>query len=123
MRKQTATNFFYHNAPYSWNTGKETQKQGHWRTARELAQAEKRIKAFPVSFEWSDDLNGCIGCDCGSNECNCYTGKPHETLCCLIRHDDSEEVLASLGGICNTTIEYQRVVMAELAQEALINLE
>jgi hypothetical protein len=114
--KQAAFYFFLKNAGYSYDPKTETPKQGRARCARELAKAERDARALGYSFEWVDDE--CIGCDCDNPECECSSGEPHESLCCIIR-DENGRVAGSLGSICKPSREYARVVEAEVASEAL----
>jgi hypothetical protein len=46
--------------------------------------------------------------------------REHEVLCCLLKDADGN-VLASLGGITDPDRNYQRVIVAELALEAVVN--
>lgn len=110
--------FFYDNAGYSYDAKVETAEQGRERCAKSLAQAETYARDENWRYDWDQDRDACIGCDCGSGECACSTGEPHETLTCVLR-DEHAHVLASLGGICEPTAKYQRVVEAELALEAM----
>lgn len=110
--------FFYDHAGYSYDTKTETPEQGKRRCARAMAKAEDYAAAQDWGYSWEPDQDGCIGCECQSPECDCFTGASHETLVCLLRTVDGE-VLASLGGICGATPSYSRVVEAELALEAM----
>ena len=84
--------------------------------ARLLAKAERDARALGYTFEWTDDIDGCIGCDCDSPDCACSTGESHECLVCLMR--DSHGICCqSLGSICEPSREYRRVIEAELALE------
>lgn len=112
-----AWEFFYAHAGYSVAQG-ETKRQGRARSARRLAKAETKAKQMGYTFDWADDPDGCIGCDCGNDECACYTGEPHECLYCVMRDSDGA-VVQSLGSICEPSREYRRVIEAELALEQL----
>lgn len=116
--KSIAFDFFYANAGSSHNPLTETPEQGRARGARQLAQAEARASALGYEFNWVSDVEGCSGCDCGNEECDCFSGNLHEVLGCIAVDADGEEK-ASLWGICGATREYRRVVEAELALEAL----
>lgn len=83
-----------------------------------LAKAEADAELLGMRFEWFEDEEGCLGCTCGDKRCKCSTGEAHEVLCCVAR-DAQGRIVASLGGICEPSHEYKRVVEAELAQEAL----
>ncbi len=115
--KQAAYLFFLKHAGYSVKQG-ETQCAGRSRCARELAKAERDARALGYTFEWVFDQSGCIGCDCGLDDCPCFSGDAHETLGCVV-HDAEQNVLASLWGICDPAREYCRVIEAELALESL----
>ena len=116
--KQAAYLFFLRNAGTSCNPATQTKRQGQSEGARKLAKAERDAAALGFTFDWEYDLDGCIGCDCGSDDCKCSTGEDHEVLVCLCR--DAEGVVkASLGSICEPSREYRRVIEAELALEAL----
>jgi len=107
-RLRRAWRFFHENAGWSVPPGKAA-------CALSLAKAEAEASAKGWQCEWSPDE--CIGCDCGSENCPCCTGEPHEVERCTLT-DESGEFLACLGGICGATHEYRRVVEAELAVEA-----
>jgi hypothetical protein len=110
--------FFFDNAGYSYDPRTETRKQGRLRCARALALAEETAAERNWEFLWDADQDGCIGCDCGAEDCKCCTGEPHEILCCALKDADGK-ILASMGGICEPTRDYGRIVEAELASEAL----
>lgn len=116
--KQQAYLFFLRNAGYSYDPKTQTKQQGRAATARKLAKVERDARALGYSFEWDEDPEGCIGCECGSEDCACCTGAAHETESCLMR-DTSGKVVQSLGSVCQATREYRRVVEAELALEEL----
>ena len=118
MKRQTPTNFFFHNAGSSYTPSKETRTQGRWRGAKALARAEQWARDTNCEFTWEQDNEPCIGCDCGSADCACSSGADHETLGCVLRDSDGK-ILASLWSICGATREYKRVVEAELAFEAM----
>jgi hypothetical protein len=121
--KQAAYLFFLKHGACSYNPSKETKRQGYARQARQLAKAERDARALGYIFAWEIDRDGCIGCTCGNKDCACSTNKPHETLQCEMWNlgDDSHEphIVQSLGGICEPSHEYRRVVEAELASEQL----
>lgn len=119
---QRAVEFFYKHAGWSYNPKTETPRQGRLRGARALARAEQEASNHGVTFEWQWDESGCGGCDCGSHDCACSTGAEHETLGCVAKHA-TVRLCASLWGICGASREYRRVVEAELAQEAVAELD
>jgi hypothetical protein len=113
-----AFKFFYANAGYSYDPKTQAPAQGKAKCARSLAAAERKASALGWTFDWVFDDQPCMGCECGSESCDCFTGEPHETFGCVLR-DENGESLESLWGICKPTREYRRVVEAELASEAL----
>jgi predicted metal-binding protein len=121
MTHQTPYQFFLKHAGYSYDPKTETQIQGRRRCARSMAKAEREASEQGYTFKWSDDPDGCIGCDCGAEDCDCSTGSEHETLVC-IAVDGTGEYKASLGAICKPSREYRRVIEAELALESLDTL-
>lgn len=84
--------------------------------AAELARAENEAPMHGITFEWhwEDDFDD-------SWMSVAERAKDHEWTYCVARGPDGD-VLASLGGICDASREYMRVVEAELAAEALANL-
>lgn len=115
---EKAEEFFYAHADWGYDPKKETEEEGRRRGAALLAQAEARAKEKDWMFEWVRDPNGCSGCDCGSADCPCASGKRHRVEGCVCRCEHGG-VAASLWGICEATAEYRRVVEAELALEGL----
>jgi hypothetical protein len=114
---QQAIKFFAKHAGLSYDPKTQTPAQGKARNARRLARAERTAANMGFTFEWEYDPDGCIGCECGSEDCACSTGVSHEVLSCIVRNADGL-VIGSLGGICDPTPEYRRVVEAELALES-----
>ena len=118
-----AEQFFYEHAGWSYGSAKETEEEGRARGAQELARAEEEAERRAWSVEWVYDEEPCLSCECGSSECPCFTGEPHETYTAILYPDglnyDPHNVLASLGSICEPSREYRRVINAELALEAL----
>lgn len=112
--KQRAYLFFLRNAGTSYDPKTQAPRQGKAECARRLAKAERDARALGYTFEWKPD--GCIGCDCGSPDCACSTGEPHECLVCLMR-DAAGVCCQSLGSVCSPSQSYMRVVEAELALE------
>lgn len=106
--KQQAYLFFLRNAGYSYDVNVKTLKQGRAENARKLAKAERDARALGYMFEWFVDIEGCIGCDCGSPDCACSTGEPHECLVCLMR-DAAGICCQSLGSVCSPSRSYMRV--------------
>lgn len=129
MAASVAARFFYREAGYSYDPATETRNAGRWRCAKALAKAEAFGRERGYHFVWIED-GDCIGCECGSKDCACASGRPHEVLTCVVYAPEGLEfegwhvrgnVLASLGSICEPSADYRRVVMAELAEEAAAN--
>lgn len=110
--------FFYDNGSYSYS-GTQTPEQGHIESAKALANAESLAAERGLIFEWMQDDEPCIGCECGSDDCPCFTGEPHMVEVCELWNENHDDCIASLCGICEATSEYRRVIEAELALEAL----
>ena len=110
--------FFYEHAGYCYDPATETAEQGRARCAADLARAEQFARDHGWTAEWETDIDGCMGCECGSDECACFAGEPHETEICIL-YDQHGNILESLGGICGATREYRRVVEAELTLSAM----
>lgn len=114
--KQAAYLFFLKHAGYSYDPKTETPQAGRSRCARQLAKAERDARALGYTFEWDDDPDGRDDSDEDVETC--------ESCVCLdgevgADEDRNSHILAVLGGICDATREYRRVVEAELALEAL----
>jgi hypothetical protein len=114
--KQQAYLFFLRNAGYCYDPKTQTKQQGKSEGARKLAAAERDARAMGYTFEWTQDVDGCIGCSCDSPDCDCSAGRPHECLVCLMR-DAAGICCQALGSICKPSREYRRVIEAELAIE------
>jgi hypothetical protein len=91
---------------------------GRMACAKTLALAEDYAADMDWEHYWEPDGDGCGGCDCGDKRCRCSSGKPHLTEYCVLKDKDGN-VLASLGGICEASEDYRRVVQAELSAEAM----
>ncbi len=98
----------------------ETPEAGRLRCAQDLAAAEEFAAELEWVFSWDADEDGCIGCDCGSEDCACSMGTWHDVMSCVLRNQ-AGDVLASLGSICDPSADYARVIEAELASEAMVN--
>lgn len=116
--KQAAFQFFLKNGACSYNPAMETKQQGYARQARRLAKAEREARELGYTFLWEMDQDGCTGCDCGSQECDCATGADHECLICIM-NDPEGNAVQSLGSVCKPSREYGRVIEADLALEQL----
>jgi hypothetical protein len=120
MRRALAVKFFYANAGYSYDPKTETAEQGRQRCAEILASAEEHFIASGWHLEWQDDW------DIGSHrdfygEDSCYAKREPRTCEGAILKDSAGNVLASLWCIDNATMDYRRVIRAELASEAQHN--
>jgi hypothetical protein len=119
----SAVRFFYSNAGYSYDPKIETRNQGRWRCAREMARAEKYGREHNWQFDWEDDWS------IGSHkdyygEDSAYSDKEPSTCeSCTLVSEDGNSVLASLGCIDDASDAYRRVIEAELAVEALHEIE
>jgi hypothetical protein len=85
--------------------------------ALQLARARAEAENLGAEFLWDGDMDGCNGCECGSKDCPCSSGEPHDVEYARIVF--AGETLASLGGICGATDDYRYLVGAELALEAI----
>lgn len=103
--------FFYDNAGFSYEPGKESQEDGHIRCARRLATAEAYARNADWWYEWLRQ---------DWQECGCQLTSYHEVwTCILFKSESRREVLAALGSICQPSSKYRRVIRAELAMEAM----
>lgn len=100
--------FFFDNAGFSFDPKTETKEQGMERGAVELAKAMHFALDQNWTFEWGTDEDG--------HECD----EDHSVEYCQL--NDGNILLQSLSGICGATVDYRRVVEAELALQAM-NLE
>ncbi len=111
--------FFYDYAPFSYKPNEETKEEGHQRTAKELAKAEKWFNFFSFSdemrFEWEVDP------DIDSSEFE-DTDSPRELYICKMFYGDQLET--TIGGIDlkSATDPYKRVIEAEMALEKIDSL-
>lgn len=127
-KRAMAVKFFAQHAGFSYDPKTETPAQGKARGARRLAAAEAWAKAEGLEVVWEpeqanpvdvfgepDPVNGPFYDPDAEFFCAvlCRPCSDHGTSC---RH---AEVLASLGMIADPSLEYRRVVEAELALEAM----
>lgn len=113
--KQSAYQFFFRNAGYSYNPKTQTKQQGRAACARKLAKAERDARALGYTFAWEDDWS--IGDH--QKEFDCYVDSGPDTCETCMMLDDAGNVVQSLGCIDDATREYRRVIEAELALEQL----
>ena len=85
--------------------------------AKALALAEKWAKDNGYEFKWLPDSEGCVGCDCGSEDCKCANRTCHPEVC--IMNDENNHTVQSLGSVCDASETYRVVVQAELALEQM----
>jgi hypothetical protein len=113
----TTEQFFYDNAGFSFDSAKETSEQGHARCAVELAKAERFAQEQGWSFAIEPDADEDDSwMDDESEE---YQAEWRGKAWSVVLWDETEtRVLASLGG-CYGDSDYERVVKAELALEAM----
>lgn len=111
--------FFYEHAGYSHDPKTETPEQGRVRCAKDLAAAETYAKDHDWSFDWSWDDGGDLGDH--SEWCDMEYQHDHNIEVCMLRGADGN-VLEALGGIIDADNNYRRVVQAELASQALYEI-
>jgi hypothetical protein len=106
--------FFRKHAGYARKPS-ESVSHARARCARELARAEAEASARGWRVEWEGDPEPYqIG--------DAEDEMPSEVLGAVLR-DENGHVLGSLWGIGDPTRQYRRVVEAELADEALYELD
>jgi hypothetical protein len=111
--------FFYENAGYSYDPKTQTPEQGRIACAKALAEAEAVGKRLEYSFEW--DWDECPDLSFMSDE---EREQEHEVLCCrIVDPETARYSLASLCGIVDPDHNYRRVIEAELASEAIAELD
>jgi hypothetical protein len=110
--EMTSVEFFERHAGFSYGAG-ETPEQGRHRCAIELTRAEEWAQVARVQFDWFDDW--AIGSHV--EEFDAYDEEPKNCETCVARLGST--VLASLGCIDDADEHYRRVIEAELASEAL----
>jgi hypothetical protein len=111
--------FFYEHAGYSYDPKTQTAEQGRINCAKSLADAEATGKRLGYEFEWDWDADPDLSwMDEQERQ------QEHEVLCCRIVDPENRRYsLASLCGITDPDSGYRRVVEAELAQEAIAELD
>ncbi len=109
---RSAWRFFYKHAGWATPPGKAV-------CALRLAKAEQKARDLGLNFNWEDDPDGWPE----GGVCSCGCGRKIE-MCegCVVRDEDGNH-LASLWAIWDADTDYRRVVRAELACEALEQLE
>ncbi len=111
--------FFYQTAGYSYDAKTETPDQGRLRCAVELAKAEEYASNLGWEFEWEWDSDPDLSWMSDEER-----EQNHEVLCCRIPDPDNTRYsLASLCGITDPDSDYRRVIEAELASEAIADLD
>ncbi len=116
MRRQTAKQFFFKHAGWSYSPAEETAVKGRWRCAEALAEAEAYAQEHDWTFDWEWDSDADLSFMTDEER-----EKEHECLMCTCV-DTEHETLASLCGIVDADANYRRVVEAELASEALADI-
>ena len=129
-----AEQFFYDHAGGSYIPKLETKRAGRLRCARALATAESRIRSAGWSYTWvpdeDPDLSWCDVCE-HMRQCRHRYGcthklhsssHGHEVYGCILSDDTGREREA-LWGITDPDANYRRVVEAELALEALPDVD
>lgn len=116
MSKQSAFDFFFEHAGYSWRAATESQFAGRVRGAIDLALAEAIARRDGYSFNWAQDD------DCPDRSGIDHDGPPW--ACQMF--DEHGYPVQSLGGIdfgadgWFASEPYARVIQAELAMEQLL---
>jgi hypothetical protein len=109
-----AEQFFYDYAGTSYNPETETLRDGRVRGARELAEAERKLKESDAWVGWLDDPEPLSG--------DCYDGTQYGYEALLLTLD-SPGVVRTLAARCGIDAPegdpYRRVIEAELAFESL----
>lgn len=106
--RQNRIRFFQEHAGYATPPGRPA-------CAKALADAEDLAEELELHAEWQDDPEGCSMCEC------CPVSERREVFTAFVL-DASGNCLASLGKVCGVDDNYQRVVEAELYQEAIEEL-
>lgn len=111
--------FFYDHAGYCYDSKRETEEQGRIRCAKQLAEAESIAARLNYEYEW--DWDECPDLSWMDEE---ERAKEHEVLCCRIVDPSNRKYsIASLCGITDPDSNYRRVIEAELASEAIAELD
>lgn len=84
-----------------------------------LARAEIAAKEKGIAFQWQDDPDGMPE----DGKCSCGCGAEIQACEGCLAYSGRYEHLSSLWGIWDADPDYRRIVMAELALEALDELE
>lgn len=108
--------FFYDNAGYSHDPKTQTEEQGHVETAQALARAELFAVENGWIFTWELDPHA------DPNDWDGEGPMGEEAWGCILTVPGDSRT-ESLWSIWDPTREYQRVVQAELALEALARIE
>jgi hypothetical protein len=111
--------FFYDNAGYSYDPNTETADQGRFKGAKDLADAEiyARDNDWVFTWEWDD----CGDFDNHDEWCDIKGQHDHNIEACILR-DANGNVLESLCSIVDADNNYRRAVEAELASQALYEI-
>lgn len=110
--------FFYQNAGYSY-AKTQTPEQGRIRCAKDLAVAETVAQRLGYEFEW--EFDECLDLSWMSDD---ERQRGDEILCCRIFDPENPRYSpASLCGITDPDRNYRRVVEAELAAEAIADVD
>lgn len=109
-----AEQFFHDNAGFSYDPKTETPEQGKRNTARALARAEAYAKKAGWQFEVEPDPDA----DESWMDATCRNDHGGTAWQVALYDETRQYVLASLGG-CYGDGDYERVVKAELALEAM----
>jgi hypothetical protein len=123
MKKMTPEErFFWLNAGFCYDPKTQTKAQGHRECAEKLAEAESLARRMNWMYEWNDDWTVNSHQKYYGTDSAYKDGEPDTCEYCVL-YDEHREHLASLGCIDDADANYRRVIEAELALEAMGNLD
>ena len=116
-QRQQAIKFFQEHAGYCTPPGRMV-------CAKQLADAEEQAEELGLQFLWLHDSDVDLSWleDWPEHDRRRYNSTEHEYFVCLVYDADGNDTLAILGQIDTPTISDQRVYQAELASEAIADL-
>lgn len=121
--EDTAADFFYEHAGWSYDPVTETPDEGRLRGAISMASDERWAQSVDLTFQWSDDW--AVGSHVTYfGPGSAYTDPDREPeICEVCVAFLVGEVVASLGCVDEADQNYRRVIEAELAGEARWNID
>jgi hypothetical protein len=109
----SAEQFFYDHAGFSYDPNTQTMEEGHVETAKALAEAERKMLAGPYFADIGPEYGAVYDGDGGP-----YYGPIWTVTLYSVEDADNPDPIGSLGGVaCDDGDPYLRVVAAELALE------